>query len=234
MLEFEFPSVSGAGRERPELLLSLLGPEPDEAGNSRRQLLGRMNRELAACTGRQDIFRCLGRLALPALGDWCDLDVLQDEVLRRAAAFRAPHGEVHGPPGGPPSLLARRVSRSGHPELLQGPSEQEAVLLSSGDGDLPRFQAAGLLDCMAVPLRSAQGCSSGCSPSPRGSRSRTWTRRRWRSPVALPLRVEDRGAAPRARACHLRGRAPGAGCRRARGQSSGRWGAPGRCPRAWC
>lgn len=154
MLEFELPSVSGASREGPEFLMSLLTAEPDKVERSRGGLLGRMSRELAASTGRQEVFRCLGRLALPALGDWCDLDVLQDGVLRRAAAFRAPHGEVHGPPGAAPSLLARRVVRSGRPELLQGPSEQVAVLLSSGEGDLPRYQAAGLLDCMAVPLRS--------------------------------------------------------------------------------
>jgi signal transduction histidine kinase/PAS domain-containing protein len=112
-----------------------------------------MSRELASCTGRYDVFRCLGRVVLPELGDWCDLDVLQDGVLRRAAAFRAPHGAVHGPPGGQPSLLARQVARSGHPRLLQGPSEEVAVLLSSGQGELPRVQAAGPLDCMAVPLR---------------------------------------------------------------------------------
>ncbi|WP_169800671.1 ATP-binding protein [Archangium gephyra] len=123
--------------------------------HSRSQLLGRMSRELASCTGREEVYRCLGRVALPELGDWCDLDVLQDGVLQRAAAFRAPHGAVHGPPGGPPSLLARRVARSGHPELLQGPDEQVAVLLSSGEETLPRVRAAGPLDCMAVPLRLA-------------------------------------------------------------------------------
>jgi GAF domain-containing protein len=50
-------------------------------------------------------------------------------------------------------LLARLVARSGHPELLQGPDEQVAVLLSSGEEQLPRVRAAGPLDCMAVPLR---------------------------------------------------------------------------------
>ncbi|WP_375771006.1 ATP-binding protein [Archangium gephyra] len=134
MLEFEFPSVLSLQR-------------------ARGQLLGRMSRELATCCGRADVFRCLGRVALPELGDWCDLDVLQEGVLQRAAAFRAPHGAVHGPPGNAPSLLAQRVARSGRPELCQGPCERVAVLLSSGEEELPRVQAAGPLDCMAVPLR---------------------------------------------------------------------------------
>ncbi len=145
MLEFEFPSVPEAGPGGPGHLLSLL--------HSRSQLLGRMSRELAACSGRQDVFRCLGRVTLPELGDWCDLDVLQDGVLQRAAAFRAPHGAIHGPPGRSPSLLARGVARSGRPELHPGPSGDVALLLSSGEGELARVQAAGPLDCMAVPLR---------------------------------------------------------------------------------
>ncbi|WNG55132.1 GAF domain-containing protein [Archangium gephyra] len=146
MLELELPSVPGASLEGPGLLLSLL--------RSRSQFLGRMSRELASCTSQEEVFRCLGRGVMPELGDWCDLDVLQDGVLQRAAAFRAPHGELHGPRGSAPSLLARRVARSGRPEFLQGPDEQVAVLLSSSEEELPRIQAAGPLDCMAVPLRS--------------------------------------------------------------------------------
>ncbi|MFY0564494.1 ATP-binding protein [Archangium lansingense] len=144
MLELEVPSMSGAGLEGPDLLSSLQ--------RSRGQLLGRMSRELAQCSGRYDVFRCLGRVALPELGGWCDLDVLQDGVLHRAAALRAPHGQVHGPPGGAPSPLARRVARSGSPELHQGLSEQVALLLSPDEEDFPRIQEAGMLDCMAVPL----------------------------------------------------------------------------------
>ncbi|MGZ3458076.1 MAG: GAF domain-containing protein, partial [Archangium sp.] len=129
------------------------GSERDAGKGPGGDLLGRMNRELAACAGREDVFRCLGRVALPELGDWCDLDVLQDGALQRAAAFRAPHEEAQGPPGGPPSILARWVARTGRPGLLRGPSEQVSVALSSGEGEGPRLQQAGLLDCLAVPLR---------------------------------------------------------------------------------
>ncbi|WP_257452683.1 sensor histidine kinase [Archangium lipolyticum] len=108
---------------------------------------------MVACTGRSDVFRCLGRVALPELGDWCDLDLLQEGVLQRAAAFRSPHGEVHGPPCGPPSPLAREVARTGRPELLRGPSEEVLLALSPEDGAHPLRQDAGLLDCLAVPLR---------------------------------------------------------------------------------
>ncbi|WNG34073.1 GAF domain-containing protein [Archangium violaceum] len=121
-------------------------------GPSRGELLGRMSRELAACTQLSDVFRCLGQWAMPALGDWCDLDVLRDGVLQRAAAFRAPHGAIHGPSGGPPSRLAQRVALMGRAELLRGPDEQVAVALSSEAGDLSRLQGIGLLDCLAVPL----------------------------------------------------------------------------------
>ncbi|QRN95653.1 GAF domain-containing protein [Archangium violaceum] len=120
---------------------------------SRGGLLGRMSRALVACVARDDVFRSLGRVALPELGDWCDLDLLQDGVLRRIAAFRSPHGQVHGPPSGPPSLLSRRVARTGRPELLRGPSKQVLLALSSEEEALPRLQEAGLLDCLAVPLR---------------------------------------------------------------------------------
>lgn len=122
-------------------------------GLSRGELLGRMSRALAACSAREDMLHCFGRLLLPVLGDWCDLDVFRDGELQRAAAFRAPHGELHGPRGGPPSLLAQRVARTGAPELLQGPDAQVGVALSSGNGDLARVQEAGPLDCMAVPLQ---------------------------------------------------------------------------------
>ncbi|MFL5355514.1 ATP-binding protein [Archangium sp.] len=120
---------------------------------SRSELLGRMNRALASCAAREDMFRCFGRLLLPVMGDWCDLDVLRDGVLQRAAAFRMPHGELHGPRGGPPSLLAQRVARTAAAELLQGPGEQVSAALSSGNGDLAHVREAGPLDCMAVPLQ---------------------------------------------------------------------------------
>ncbi|WP_158501802.1 ATP-binding protein [Vitiosangium sp. GDMCC 1.1324] len=125
---------------------------PGAGCSSRNELLGRLSRALAACNGQCDVFHCLGRLVMPSLGDWCDLDVLRDGVLQRAAAFRAPHGGLQGPPGGPPSLLARRVARTGRAELLRGPGAQVTRALSSGDGDQPCLQEAGLLDCMAVPL----------------------------------------------------------------------------------
>jgi GAF domain-containing protein/anti-sigma regulatory factor (Ser/Thr protein kinase) len=149
--------------ERRLLMSSPRGesPTPDRGGSggpgagvlSRGELLRRMNRALAACSAREDMLHCFGRLLIPVLGDWCDLDVLRDGVLQRAAAFRAPYSELHGPRGGPPSLLAQRVARTGAPELLQGPDEQVSVALSSGDGDLACVREAGPLDCMAVPLQ---------------------------------------------------------------------------------
>jgi signal transduction histidine kinase/PAS domain-containing protein len=108
---------------------------------------------LSDSAGQEDVLHCLASLAFPALGDWCDVDLLREGVLERVAAFRVPHGAVHGPPGDSPAPLAWRVAQTGSPELLFANSGRVVESLASDEGDLPALQEAGLLDCLAVPLR---------------------------------------------------------------------------------
>ena len=69
-------------------------------------VLARMSGCLSESASAEDVLRCLACVALPALGDWCDVDLVQDGVLERVAAFRSPHGAIHGPSGGAPAPLA--------------------------------------------------------------------------------------------------------------------------------
>ncbi|MDY7225428.1 PAS domain S-box protein [Hyalangium rubrum] len=116
-------------------------------------LLGQLHKGLGTASGRKDVLRALGQLVGTELGDWCDVDLLNGEVLEHVASFGQPGGTAPSPPGEVPAPLAWRVSLTGISELLAGPSEQVAASLAPDQARLLAFREAGLLDCLAVPLR---------------------------------------------------------------------------------
>ena len=63
-------------------------PSDDAAARALHRLafLARAGEELASSLDYQDTLRRVARLALPELGDFCVVDVVEDGVLRRVAA----------------------------------------------------------------------------------------------------------------------------------------------------
>ncbi|WP_158079956.1 ATP-binding protein [Archangium sp. Cb G35] len=181
--EFEFPLRDECGSKEPALFLAHLEPVFGSRGHvlsvrcetyrhraSRRPrpfaraspppavhqrltgcaLLARLHGSLGSATSGEDVLRALRQCVGSGLGDWCDVDLLENGVLRRTATFRVPDLEH---PGESPTPMARRVALTGVPERLSGPSEQVAATLAPDETRLPELRHAGLLDCMAVPVR---------------------------------------------------------------------------------
>ncbi len=103
----------------------------------------------------------LARLAVPFLGDWCAVDMLEDDGQIRRLVMAASHPEQqaavqqlrssypHDPqaPGGVPHVL-----RTGEPELIADVTDEYLVASSNSPEHLDSLRALGMRSILRVPL----------------------------------------------------------------------------------
>ena len=130
--------------------------------NERRQrFLAEAGRVLASSLDCEQTLAEVARLAVPELGDWCAIDLVdEDGELRRVAVSHADPAkrelvrrlrDDYGP-----GNAASRVARSGHPELhskLTGEMLQAAAV---DDEQLALCLELGLRSAALAPMRSAK------------------------------------------------------------------------------
>jgi PAS domain S-box-containing protein len=105
----------------------------------------------------------VARLAVPRLGDWCAVDMLQEGKLERLAVVHRDPEKLRmvleltskRPPRLDGPMGSGKVIRTGRPELV--PEIPEEVLVASAEGDVELIQAIQRLDLrslLGVPLMS--------------------------------------------------------------------------------
>lgn len=154
-----------------------------EHADARLELLARVTQAMTSTLDDAAALRRMARVVVPALGDWCCVDIRDGDLIRRIAVER------HGPP--PPSTVRWRrqlrgdVSTTPLGAVLTG--TRRRVLLDGdvgaafghGDGALPRAQAA-LVDTLGgrraviVGLRDRRGDPLGAMTLARAAEA-TWS-----------------------------------------------------------
>ena len=124
------------------------------------QLLAKAGAVLAASLDYRTTLAHVARLAVPALADWCVVDVVEDGRVERVEVAHAdPEKAVRAqelrryPPGpGGPDTPAGRVLRTGEPELI--PEVTLASLRESGRSPehVRLLREIGICSLMVVPL----------------------------------------------------------------------------------
>jgi len=122
------------------------------------RFLGDASRTLGASLAYEETLQRIASLAVPALADWCAVDVVDGEMIRRVTrpgrGSRSPAGDAH-------SLLApdiestggaARVLRTGEPELHNGVSHTTARVLDAGAEQLGLFEGSEPCSAMIVPM----------------------------------------------------------------------------------
>ena len=131
------------------------------SGDTAQQLLAAADRVLASSLEYGETLANVARLAVPALADWCIVDVVEpDGRMRRVATAHvdpAKESLMHDvqrryPPDRNSPQPAARVIRTGKPELLPDVSD-EVVTAHARDAEHARLiRALGLRSHLAVPL----------------------------------------------------------------------------------
>jgi signal transduction histidine kinase len=135
---------------------------PDARGTAtqREQFLGEASRTLAESLDYEATLKTVARLAVAAIADWCNVDLLNDQgaLVRVATEFRAEHFErwaaaLHRHPPKPDALSgAPSVVRSGRTEYV--PVISEALLRRREDDQerLSILRQLGLHSTICTPL----------------------------------------------------------------------------------
>lgn len=105
--------------------------------------------------------KTVAELAVPRLGDWCAVDMLEDNELRRLAVVHREPKRLHvvheltrmRPPRLDSPIGSGNVISTGRPELYEELPEELLVAAAEGDVELIQFiQAMDLRSLMSVPL----------------------------------------------------------------------------------
>jgi len=150
-----------AEAERLQLVREQSARAEAEAAQRRQALLAEASHILASSLDAEVAMQSLANLVVPALADWCAIDVRTDGTLRRLAQV---------PPGGPRHLQPNdgiypiaRVLRSGEP-LLFPELPRDLLRQLVGDCDfntgllvplVTRAGTAGVISCLGRPSRAA-------------------------------------------------------------------------------
>lgn len=122
-----------------------------EQAGARLELLAQVTQAMTSTLDDEAALRRMARVVVPALGDWCCVDLLDGGLLRRVAVERH-GGEVPGgvvwrrqlPRGGPKAPLVAVLTGSRHSAVLDGD-----VQLALGDSDHGASRAhAELVDAL--------------------------------------------------------------------------------------
>ena len=131
--------------------------------DERQRFLAEVTKAVAEPLDYEQAVVELARLAVPDLGDWCTVDILDDDGrIRNVAAAHADHSRaelvedlrrsfplVATAPRGAPHVL-----RTGQPELyIEMPDELLAEFTSTA-AELDAIRALGISSAMVVPLRA--------------------------------------------------------------------------------
>lgn len=136
--------------------------------------------ELAESLDYPSTLAKLTRLALPTLGDWCVIDLVEEDgsVHRAAVAHVDPEKDslvqalASQPPDWGSPQPAARVLRSGEPLLIESFTADELRTFSRDDENLQVVEAIGVSSALAVPM-AARGNTIGvitCALSSPGRR----------------------------------------------------------------
>jgi PAS domain S-box-containing protein len=134
-----------------------------------QHVLAEVGRLLTSSLGYHATLASICGLAVPALADWCSLELLNDdgqvEYLRVAHADRAKVELAHEyrrmyPPRHDDQSGLMKVFRTGEPEFWQEVTDEQLVVRARDDEELRLLRALGTKSVMIVPL-SARGRNSG-------------------------------------------------------------------------
>ena len=140
----------------------------DGAAVQRFAFLARAGEVLASSLDYEQTLQDVARLAVPALGDLCIVDIVEDGVLRRVATTHvAP--EKRGlleelrqryPASDDSPQPAARVMRAGEPELLASVTPDVVATHTRSEAHAALIRAIGIRSHLAVPL-VARGTTLG-------------------------------------------------------------------------
>ena len=128
-----------------------------EQAQARLGFLAEASRLVGGSIGRREILRCVARLAVPRLADWCSVYIRRETVLERVAMFAADPGRwdvvarftrSHGYPVDSSTAVAR-VFRTAVAERLVDPLARPTGL---EDEVLTTLRALDIRETMLVPV----------------------------------------------------------------------------------
>ena len=156
-------------RDDQDRIVGWIGTATDiddrKRAETRLRLLDQVSRELASSLDYEETLAAVARLAVPAIADWCTVDLLDDtgavqlvavahvdpDRVRLAEQFRRRHPVDLAAPFGLPAVL-----RTGRPELTAAIADELLVAVAAGDDELLRLaRELGLRASMCVPLVTA-------------------------------------------------------------------------------
>jgi PAS domain S-box-containing protein len=128
-----------------------------------REFLSDATTALNSSLDYHETLATVARLAVPRLGDWCAVDILEDGRLQRLAVVHSDPGRVRlvekltakRPPRLDAPAGSGYVVRTGRPQLIA--EIPEDLLVASAEGDVELIQALqelGLRSLLAVPLKA--------------------------------------------------------------------------------
>ncbi len=119
-----------------------------------------VNQVLVAHPEEEGLYRALARLAVPLLGDWGGVAMLQGERLEHVTLL-SPAPLKTQAPWSRPSPFNTRVIHAGRAQLLSGSTASVPRAIAEDEEHQQQLQGAGLQDFMAAPL-FREGVSRGC------------------------------------------------------------------------
>ena len=155
--------------ERHDVALQRTGAPPqvlriDRRKPERRALfLAEISRRLFESLDYEQTLANVARLAMPELGAWCIVDVLETGgAIRRLAVFHPDVGlqslvkelELHYPPAGDDIIGAPRILETQQPELIPEVTEDLLATASLDKRHLGILRALGFCSYMVVPLKA--------------------------------------------------------------------------------
>ena len=161
------PQPSPAGTDRLEPAPRVTGVTPsgsatqEVTAESKLAFLAESSRCLADSLDYEATLRTVARLALPFLGSWCIVDLVEsDGSMRRLAVVHPdPHKQELAagltkswPPGRDDPLGAPRAVRTGEIEVIPFVDDEMLVAVARDDENLRTLRALGIGSVIVVPL----------------------------------------------------------------------------------
>jgi signal transduction histidine kinase len=136
-----------------------------EAAERRLAFLAEASARLAGSLDVEATLGTIAELAVPALADWCFLEVLEGECVRQAVVKHV-HPEMvrfardliaRFPIDLNASYGAGKVLRTGEPELATDVADETLVEVAQDDEHLALLRSVGARSSISVPLKDATG-----------------------------------------------------------------------------
>jgi PAS domain S-box-containing protein len=136
-----------------------------EAAERRLAFLAEASARLAGSLDVEATLGTIAELAVPALADWCFVEVLENGVVRQAAVAHSRPEMVrfarelisHFPIDLNAGYGTGKVLRTGEPELVPDISDETLVAVAQDDEHLRLLRSTGLRSSISVPLMDQGG-----------------------------------------------------------------------------